>query len=370
MPSTSREPGRFLRPIERAWVATGPYGAPNYDEFTDCGQVRAAAAARPESIVAVDNPQCFETGLAGAVAGLAAAKADGRYRQDGGLFRYEFGTARAVVGLVSTTDISSAPTEPGRIWRNEEVFADKVLERRAHLEALRHLISPVLLVPAEAAALAGLLAEKPTTEPLVRETDERGVTHRLWPLEGDAAALDKQTFLVADGNHRSLAAQQAGLGAALVVVADPAGLVIEPYHRLLRLDISGGELVERAAGLNPTAVQTVVPAASHLYADGRLFRLDLPESGDPVERLPHAVVERWLIGTLHQDPATVTYVGGAESEQALRREVDAGRATGALLMCAVTTAEFIAVNAARRPMPRKSTWFTPKARSGLVLAQL
>lgn len=360
-----------MHPIERAWVATGPYGAPNYDEFADCDEVRAAAVARPSSIVAVDNPQCFESGLAGAVAGLAAAKAGGRYRQTSGLFRYEFGTARAVVGLVSTADISSGPAEPGRVWRNEEVFADKVIERRAHLEALHTLISPVLLVPADPTALAELLADRPCDEPLVTETDERGVAHRLWPLAADAATLDAGNYLVADGNHRSLAAQEAGLGAALVVVADPAGLVIEPYHRLLRLEISGAELIERAAVLDPTPVQRADPAASHLYANGQLFRLGLPETGDPVARLPHTVVERRLIeGALQLDPAAVTYVGGAGVESALMSEVDAGRATGALLMRPVTTQEFVAVNAAREAMPRKSTWFTPKARSGLVLAEL
>ena len=34
---------------------------------------------------------------------------------------------------------------------------------------------------------------------------------------------------------------------------------------------------------------------------------------------------------------------------------------------AVTVDEFVAVNLARDKMPRKSTWFTPKARAGLVV---
>jgi uncharacterized protein (DUF1015 family) len=36
----------------------------------------------------------------------------------------------------------------------------------------------------------------------------------------------------------------------------------------------------------------------------------------------------------------------------------------------VGVADFVAVNLARLKLPRKSTWFTPKARAGLVLAQL
>jgi len=36
----------------------------------------------------------------------------------------------------------------------------------------------------------------------------------------------------------------------------------------------------------------------------------------------------------------------------------------------VTVDDFLAVNLARRKLPRKSTWFTPKARAGLVVAEL
>ena len=54
----------------------------------------------------------------------------------------------------------------------------------------------------------------------------------------------------------------------------------------------------------------------------------------------------------------------------LRGEVDAGRAALAVLIAPVTVDDFVAVNLERHKLPRKSTWFTPKARGGLVLAQL
>lgn len=349
----------FLHPIEHAWVATGPYSAPNYDEYANCDAVRADAAARPDSVVAVDNPQCFPGGLAAAAARLDAMKNAGRYRETAGLLRYDLGAARAVIGLVSTDEISSGPGEPGRLWRNEEVFADTVAERREHLRALRHLISPVLLVPAAPA----LDLPAGVGEPLVTDTDAHGVTHRLWPAP--PIRLEADAYYVADGNHRSLAAQQAGLGVCLAVVVDPAGLTIEPYHRLV---VGGPDLLAAVRGWDPTPVDVVDPAHTHLYVGGRLHRLTVPAAGGPVERLPHTAVEQLLVGLGH-DPAALTYVGGAGTERALRRAVDDG-AAGAFLMRAVTAAEFAAVSAARLPMPRKSTWFTPKARSGLVLAQL
>ncbi len=379
----------FLRPIPHAWLATGPVGAPNYDEFADCAEVRALAAQRPGTILPVDLPSCFTdvdfvASLPFAAASLQAMKDDGRYAPASDvLLRYDLtapdgAVTRAVVGLVDTAEISSAPGEPGRLLRNEEVFADKVVERRAHLAALRHLISAVLLVPAEGAAYARALDETAVDGPAdVTDTDERGVVHRLWRLPDHAGlttVLDGLTYLVADGNHRSLAAQQAGLGACLVVIAEPAGLRIEPYHRLLRHDRTPAELAARAleAGFQLTPVDAYDPTRDHLYAD-RLYLLGLPEPGGPgpVELLPHTIVERrLLVGELGVDPAAVTYVGGDGVAAELIAEVDAGRATAAILLRPVSTAEFTAVNAARLPMPRKSTWFTPKARSGLVLAEL
>ena len=42
----------------------------------------------------------------------------------------------------------------------------------------------------------------------------------------------------------------------------------------------------------------------------------------------------------------------------------------ALDMPAVTMNDFVEVNRRRLKMPRKSTWFTPKLRAGLVVVEL
>ncbi|HEY5334630.1 MAG TPA: DUF1015 family protein [Mycobacteriales bacterium] len=373
----------FLQPIPRAWVATGPYGAPNYDELATCDDVRALDAAHPRSVLRVDLPQCFSdrsflASLPSAVRALQDMKDDGRYAPVAdALLLYAMDDARAVVGLVRTDEISDGPDQPGRLLRNEEVFADKVAERRAHLEALHHLVSAVLLVPEDGPACSSALerAFDGVGDPLVTEVDERGVTHRVW-LAADPAALqevlDRQVFLVADGNHRSLAAQQAGFGVCLAVVADPVGLRIAAYHRLLLLGLTGAELVEKArqAGFAPAPVTELDPRDNHLVTAEGSFRLALTGPDDPVGRLPHSVVESDLFAAvLGIDPAG-EHVRYDADAGALVAEVHEGRATGAILLRPVTTDEFVAVNAARLQMPRKSTWFLPKARAGLFLAQL
>ena len=92
-----------------------------------------------------------------------------------------------------------------------------------------------------------------------------------------------------------------------------------------------------------------------------------------MDALPHSVVEQRIFATaLGLGPAAkeISYVGGWSSRDYLIEEVDAGRATAAFLLRPVTMAEFTAINAARQYMPRKSTWFMPKARAGLVLAEI
>jgi uncharacterized protein (DUF1015 family) len=89
--------------------------------------------------------------------------------------------------------------------------------------------------------------------------------------------------------------------------------------------------------------------------------------------MDHALVERALLGSLlglEPGDKRITYVGGDYPESWLMAEVDEGRADLAILIDPVTVPDFIRVNLDRQKMPRKSTWFTPKARAGLVVAQL
>ena len=91
------------------------------------------------------------------------------------------------------------------------------------------------------------------------------------------------------------------------------------------------------------------------------------------DNLDHALVERLLFSeALALDPGDkrITYVGGDYPAAWLAGEVDAGRADLAILIAPVTVDDFVSVNLARQKLPRKSTWFTPKARAGLVTAAL
>src|SRR4029453_2777143 len=87
----------------------------------------------------------------------------------------------------------------------------------------------------------------------------------------------------------------------------------------------------------------------------------------------HTVVESLVLRDgLGLDPGDkrVVYVGGDYPPSWLAAQGDAGRADLAILIPPGTRHGVVQVNLARAKMPRKSPWFTPKARAGLVLADL
>ncbi|GAB3986638.1 DUF1015 family protein [Plantactinospora veratri] len=420
-----------VHPISRAWVTTGGTGAQNYDEFADDAEITAIIRDNPASALAIEMPhrapesvgRSFTDALPEAVARLAQARADGSYtpaEQVVVLYRITAPGEEPGYGMfamVDTDQISTSADEPGLVIRNEDVFIAKVRERVALAEATGHLLSPVLLLqtgnraggdggasdgdgvssadgggarPNAGEALHRALAEATDAAgpPAATDTDQAGRTHAIW-LQGPGPRQDELLALagagelvVADGNHRSLAAQIGELPRFLAVVTTPGSVAIQPYNRLVsELTSTPDELLDRLRATGARVEQVAGPAAVpdsggtiQLYAAGRTYAVTLPSgSGGGVEDLDHALVERVLLrDALGLDPGDkrITYVGGDYPARWLVGEVDAGRAELAILIAPVTVQDFVAVNLARQKMPRKSTWFTPKARAGLVLAEL
>ncbi|AEB46810.1 MULTISPECIES: DUF1015 family protein [Micromonospora] len=394
-----------VHPITRAWITTGGTGAQNYDEFADDAEITAIIEANPHSALGIEMPhrapeslgKTFGDALPDAVTRLAEAKADGSYtpaEQVVVLYRITAPgeePAYGIFAMVDTDQISTRADEPGLVIRNEDVFIAKVRERVALAEALGHLLSPVLLLQTGRgdelhAALA--TATDAAGAPAATDTDQAGRTHAIWLL-GPGPEQDELTALasggelvVADGNHRSLAAQTGGFRRFLAVVTTPASVAIQPYNRLVsELPTTPDELLDRlrAAGAQITAVDgpVQVPATGGsvvLQLPGQAYDVTLPHTGaGRLENLDHALVERLLLReALGLDPGDkrITYVGGDYPASWLTGEVEAGRAELAILIAPVTVDDFVAVNLAREKMPRKSTWFTPKARGGLVVAEL
>ncbi|MGB3185487.1 MAG: DUF1015 family protein [Ornithinimicrobium sp.] len=395
-------------PIDDAWISTGGTGAQNYDEFADEAEITDVVAANPLSALAIEMPhlatpstgQTFRQSLPLARARLQAAHDGGAYeRHTGAVAVYRItspdGTkSLGLFAMVDTSEISTHRDEPGRVIRNEDVFAAKVRERVALIEAIDHLLSAVLLIQthdthALEEALQGVCAQ--SGEPSVRDVDAADRAHEVWVVTdpGQAASLCELAgtgeLIVADGNHRSLAAQQAGLDRFLAVITTERSLSLDPYHRLISHwppELGPVDAALRSAGLLveplPGPVRTPTErGVVHLYAGGQGYAVswggDIDPTAGAVEAMDHALLERIVIrGVLGWDPSDsrITYVGGDYPASWLVSSVDQGRADVAILVAPVTVEDFVAVNVDRSAMPRKSTWFTPKARAGLVTSAL
>ncbi len=391
----------MVHPIGQAWISTGGTGARNYDEFADDAEITEIVAANPDSALAIEMPhrapdslgKSFTDALADAVARLERQRADGSYAPAEDvlvLYRIEEPghpeeAAYGLFAMVDTDQISTSADEPGRVIRNEDVFIEKVRERVALAVATKHLLSPVLLLQTgtgDEFHKAMRIAVEAAGAPAVTDTDHVGRVHAVWPVHSPELAelAGAGELVVADGNHRSLAAQIGGLPRFLAVITTPASVAIQPYHRLVSaLPVPLPELLDRLRAVGATVTEEApgIPSTGTvvLYGDGRGYAVRLPavDAGTIVDGMDHARVERLVLGDalgLEPGDKRITYVGGDYPPEWLVSEVDGGRADLAVLIAPVSVDDFVAVNLARQKMPRKSTWFTPKARGGLVLADL
>ncbi|MGM1058514.1 DUF1015 family protein [Saccharothrix sp. Mg75] len=362
---------RRVRAISRGWVVRGAVPGPDVDEFAEPERVVAALArARPGTLLAVQHPHRTPAALA---AGESLLDALPRARAELARLR---GTAyREVRDVVAPYRVDGPDgtahgllcvADPAAAGHTEDVYPEVVAERARVLAELGCATSAAMLVPVDDGGLTDLVGAV-DGEPAASVVDPGGRRHRLWlvgPGEHQEALLTAagaHPLLVADGNHR--VAASAGLDGLLALVTAGPALRVGPIHRALtgtglRLD----DLVAawRAAGLEVTPVEPATPPSPGVVvvvAGAAAVRVVLPVGGG----VDHAVVEEVLLRrALGLDGPRVRPV-----TDPVPVDVDA-----VVRIAPVPVADVLAVHAAGHRMPRKSTYFTPKPRSGLLLADL
>jgi uncharacterized protein DUF1015 len=372
----------LVRPIGTGWVVRDTVPGPDVDEFADPDQVTAALAqvgAANGTLLAVQHPHRTPAALADGRSLLEALPIahealehlrTKHYRpvRDVVALSWGDGPDGEALGVMCVVDPAAVLSDGLSFVRHtEDVYPEVVAERAAMLAGLGCATSAAMLVPADGGpgftdllrqAVAGL------GEPDVSVADGHG-RDRLWLLgKGDLQdtvlrAARRHALLVADGNHRVAAATLAGGGLLALVTGGP-GLRIGPIHRVLTGTCLGiDELADRwrAVGLDvrPAHDSTPIPGTVVVLADGQALRVGLPGPGVDHQKVEHLMVQR----ALHLDPAEVLrplYAG-----QPPRPDADA------VVLIAPVPLDHV-LNGRR--MPRKATYFTPKPRSGLLLADL
>ena len=418
-----RDPGHLAR-----------VSSPAYDLVTPDGRERLAAAdpynivrlilPRGDGDVSVaggdtpsgaGGPSTAERSAALAAATLHRWIDDGVLEQDdsAALWLYELSPPD---GLPATLGWLGAVALPGSgsaaVLPHEDTYAPAVEGRRALLAATRTDLEPIVLAHDPDAGLPALIERARSGAPTIEVVDEDRVGHRLWRLTDPALLADVRTALgrtravIADGHHRFAAAQAHHRGApdvagadavlALVTSTGAGGLRVEAIHRVLP-DLPLDEAVRTARGVFAEVVDVpahgpagpvgaarawlaAAPAGSFLLGAGsRLVGLgrpggaltaSVPSEAPPAWRqLDVVLAHHGLLDQLWQLPDEPESVVVAHDIATALRE--AGERGGtALLLRPASPGDVAAVARAGARMPRKSTLFVPKPRTGLVLRPL
>lgn len=304
---------------------------------------------------------------------------------------------RGLLGALALRDPAQRTVLP-----HEQVMPGPVADRLALMRATEANVEPIFCVYDGGGVTGDVVAGATSAPPVVSVTTADGLTHRIWPIS-DPATLDAvagdlwpRRALIVDGHHRYTAyralqaerhADGAGpgpwdLGLTLLVDLRAFPPAIGAIHRSVA-GLGLDDAVTRAAPLFTARPLAGPEQAAADLRRGRLVVTDgdrtvelaaadpqavdaaLPQQHPPAWRrldtavLHHALIaDRWSV-----DDARVTY--HHDLEGAIRA---ARRGQGvAVLVPAVAVEEVLELAAAGESMPRKSTSFGPKPRTGLVL---
>ena len=320
------------------------------------------------------------------------------------------GAAGLLVGVVGTIPID----RPTAVLPHEDVMPVPVADRAELMDSIGANLEPILLVHDPAPSLpAGqtvsvttqILEEVRRTAPAFEVATDDGAYHRLWAVTDRhthaqiSADLQQRSALIADGHHRFVAYQRIqrrrrlqseptveqpwDRGLALVVDGHAHPLRLGAIHRVVHglnwatATALLGPGIEQHNVRNLAAAQTwlgetssvprLVVTDSHewtgLTAPDAIELVPRPDRSPQWRQLPTAVLHELLLPHRWQvrDDA-VTY--HHDIPGALRTAVGEGIA---VLLPALPLTTVIDRAAAGELLPRKSTSFGPKPRTGLLM---
>jgi uncharacterized protein (DUF1015 family) len=403
------------RVSDLAAVTSPPYDVIDPDDATHLEQLD------PHNVVRLILPRdTAGPGTDGSSRYAHAAELLARWQADGVLVRDEqpalyvyeqSGPALLQRGIIAAVDLRDPADRV--VLPHEDVMPGPVTDRLELMRATEANLEPILLVYDGAEKTAAVVDEVATRRPpLVETVTVDGLTKRLWPVTDPEVHelvrrdLEPRQALIADGHHRwatyrRLQAERRAAGAAagpwdrglaLLVDSRAYPLRVAAIHRVV--DGLGLPAALEAAGraFRVTPAGADLPAALHhlgrsrgphafVVTDGTGFHLlDEPDARAVAAAVPPDRPPRWreldatvlhalLLERLWSLPETSGRVEYLHEAGAAVRA--ARRSSGvAVLMRPVDVGDVLALAADGERMPRKSTSFGPKPRTGLVLRPL
>jgi len=324
-------------------------------------------------------------------------------------------------GLIGAVRLS--PPEAGVVRPHEDVAPGPVAGRLQLMEATQANLEPIFLLHNGADASPGndadgaasrVVEAAARSRPLADVVTSDGIRHRLWAvtspgeLAAVAADLAPRRVMIADGHHRYAAylalqarceAARAGTGPwdyglALLVDASAYPPEIGAIHRMIprlspaeaaRLAATAftvrrlpGGTRELPAALDELAGASARGPAFLVAGGGEVSLLTDPDQGQLDAAMPPGRSRRWralaasvlqelllrAVWTISDSEDNVRVVHN-DAAEAVRQADEVG---GTAVICAPMPAQDVyAIARAGERVPRKSTSFGPKPRTGLVM---
>ncbi|HWD53922.1 MAG TPA: DUF1015 domain-containing protein [Acidimicrobiales bacterium] len=296
-----------------------------------------------------------------------------------------------VIGLLGLAD----PGEESDILPHEQTLPKPKSDRLDLLRATRANLSPIWGLSMADGVTATF---DPTDDDPVGDVyDDEGVRHQLWVLndpdtiEAVRAAIARAPVVLADGHHRYSTAQtyqaearQANgnepgphdLVLALVVELSEDQLTVGAIHRTVSGLPDDFDLAE-ALGQWFDVVRAGAADARTLSALSESASLALVTGGQAFLLLPHADVLEHDGNDLDSN-LIATVLAGLPPHEVMHRHsvaealeaVEQGDGQAAFLLRPVTVKQIENWANDRRRMPPKTTYFSPKPRTGMVFRSL
>jgi uncharacterized protein (DUF1015 family) len=375
--------------------------APPYDVISSVERVHFASR-HPANAVLVELPQPDLQG--GRDRYRVAAELFARWQGDGTLvpdpvpclypYRMTDPSGRTTTGVIGALGLAD-PEQESDILPHEKTLPKPKSDRLDLLRATRANLSPIWGL----SMAHGLTATFDPTDddPTADAYDDDGVRHQLWVLddrdaiEAIASAIARAPVVIADGHHRYETARtyQAQCRAengnvagsydqilALIVELSEDQLTVGAIHRTIsglpaEFDLVGACEglfdVVRAGAADERTLGALADAHSLSLVTGGSAYLLLPleatyeEAGNDLDSS--------LIALLLARLPTHETMHRHSVAEALAALAD-GEAQAAFLLRPATVAQIEEWAAARRQMPPKTTYFSPKPRTGLVFRSL
>ncbi len=375
--------------------------APPYDVISATERVHLASR-HPANAVLVELPEADLSG--GRDRYAVATDLFTRWQAEGVIgaedepslypYRMTDTSGRTTTGVIGALGLAE-PGAESDILPHEQTLPKPKSDRLDLLRATRANLSPIWGLSMATGVTATF--DPTDDEPVADAYDDDGVRHQIWALSDPdtiaavGAAVATAPVVLADGHHRyeTARAYQAECRAANGGVAGPHDLVMALVVELAEDQLTVGAIHRTVSGL-PEGFDLVGALAQWFdvvragAADDRTLgaladssSLALVTGGRAYLLLPHAEIQEQVGNDLDSSLIAAVLEGLPPHEVMHRHSVSEamealghGEGQAAFLLRPVTVKQIDEWANERRRMPPKTTYFSPKPRTGMVFRSL